>query len=182
MKKFLYITIGIAVIVVLGFIIPPPDGFWGGDGEVASVSETELVIPSEPIPPALPRYSWDILSRNQVKDEFIEKKQGFTPTGLLYSELLDPKIAQTVVSKAETDYVSDSGKAVSVKTKFEDTNLEWINVGTLYVRAKKDGNLTDRTLTAKLIDGTGKELISVDFTREELELGWITKWASMAGV
>jgi len=41
-KKLLYIGIGIAVIVALGFIIPPPDGFWGATSTISVESVATL--------------------------------------------------------------------------------------------------------------------------------------------
>ena len=37
MKKFIYIGIGVAIVVALGFIIPPPDGFFGQGTDTISV-------------------------------------------------------------------------------------------------------------------------------------------------
>lgn len=151
---------------------------FGADIATSTASTTAPVIPViiEPL-----RYSLDDLSVNQVKDEFIEKTDQYTPNGLLYAQLLDTKISNLKVDKT-TNYVSDVGYSKITKTDFEKTDLEWVNVITLYVRAKKDGKLTDRNLIALLKDEKGKELISFEFSREKLELGWTTKWDSYVGL
>ena len=133
-KKLIIIGIIVIGIAVLGFIIPPPNGFWGG-GEIASESttiipETLLVEPLASPPPT------------QIEDEFPELENQNAPQGYLYAQNLYANLdksntgwkrdddgttnlyQQTTKNLGTGNWITDLVGGYTYRAEIEDTTLE----------------------------------------------------------
>lgn len=185
MKKYLIIGIIIGIIV-FGFIIPPPDGLFRMSGDIASTSTPDdppSIINTEP------QYS-DLLT-TQIEDDYFEIDSYKNFNKQNYSQILYPSGDKTtlttanaykLIAKSKTNgYISDTGKNITYKSEITDTNLDEVNILTLYARVKKDGiGGKDRKFTAKLMVSE-KPVISIYWDNTYLEKGWTTKWLSVSG-
>ena len=196
MKKYLYIGIGVAIVVVLGFIIPPPDGFFGGD-EPASSSEPV----ADPLDVETQTTPVEVLTQtlplDQIEDEF-PQIDSFDVSGKRYFQSTYPSsdksagswitdgggttnLYQKLLKNTGTgDYISDNGAARTYQAEIDNPNTDEANGLTLYLRAKKSavaGKTT--TLTGKLYIG-GNAVITLTWNNTELETGWTSKFGTTA--